>query len=192
MKLEVTPDGLIFSEVFSGIGIRTPMGLFGIAQRDDGIEVLYTNPRTKKTSTVFVASGTASAPALATHSTLALARHVFDQVPERVRAYVDGPRIGKGAVTVVGTISRKEFVTAFQTYCTRGGQQTVEGILRAGFTYQELEGLLGHTPTSWIEDKVDGVSGGRLEDNHGGTASMRPVAEASTGERPKGKLEGGT
>lgn len=28
------------SDVFSGVGIETAMGLFGIAQRDDGIEVM--------------------------------------------------------------------------------------------------------------------------------------------------------
>lgn len=34
-----TPE-LILSEVYSGVGIETDMGLFGIAQRDGGIEVM--------------------------------------------------------------------------------------------------------------------------------------------------------
>ena len=45
MKIEVrtSDDGgaeVILSDVFSGVGIRTDAGLFGIAQRDGGIEVL--------------------------------------------------------------------------------------------------------------------------------------------------------
>lgn len=45
MKLTVEQDTdgtpiLVLSEVYSGIGIRTDKGLFGIAQRDGGIEVL--------------------------------------------------------------------------------------------------------------------------------------------------------
>lgn len=41
MKLEIdTGGGLTLSEVFSGVGVKTDMGLFGIAQRDGGIEVL--------------------------------------------------------------------------------------------------------------------------------------------------------
>ena len=40
MKIEATEDGLVLYEVYSGVGIRTPTGLFGIAQRDDGIEVM--------------------------------------------------------------------------------------------------------------------------------------------------------
>jgi len=34
-----TPE-VVLSEVYSGVGIKTDMGLFGIAQRDGGIEVL--------------------------------------------------------------------------------------------------------------------------------------------------------
>lgn len=45
MKIEATrgSDGepcIVLSDVFSGVGIKTDMGLFGIAQRDDGIEVM--------------------------------------------------------------------------------------------------------------------------------------------------------
>jgi len=35
-----TPAGIVLSEVYSGVGIRTDMGLFGIAERDGGIEVM--------------------------------------------------------------------------------------------------------------------------------------------------------
>ena len=41
MKIEITADVDVYlSEVYSGVGIRTSMGVFGIAQRDDGIEVM--------------------------------------------------------------------------------------------------------------------------------------------------------
>lgn len=40
MNIACEDDGLVLSEVYSGIGIRTPAGLFGIAQRDGGIEVM--------------------------------------------------------------------------------------------------------------------------------------------------------
>jgi hypothetical protein len=43
-----TPE-IVLSEVFSGIGIETAMGHFGIAQRDDGIEVML-NGKTVWTS----------------------------------------------------------------------------------------------------------------------------------------------
>jgi hypothetical protein len=50
MRVEVDEDGeLVFSEVYSGIGIKTDVGLFGIAQRDGGIEVML-NGRTVWTS----------------------------------------------------------------------------------------------------------------------------------------------
>jgi len=46
MKIEVTvgDDGtpeVLLSEVYSGVGIMTGMGHFGIAQRDGGIEILH-------------------------------------------------------------------------------------------------------------------------------------------------------
>jgi hypothetical protein len=41
MKISVDECGdIILEDVFLGIGIKTDMGLFGIAQRDDGIEVM--------------------------------------------------------------------------------------------------------------------------------------------------------
>lgn len=41
MKLQVSEDGaIVLSEVYVGIGINTDQGLFGIAQRDSGIEVM--------------------------------------------------------------------------------------------------------------------------------------------------------
>jgi hypothetical protein len=40
MKIEVEDDGIVLSECYSGIGIKTDAGMFGIAQRDGGIEVL--------------------------------------------------------------------------------------------------------------------------------------------------------
>ena len=45
MKIEVRTEkdgttGVYLSDVFSGVGIETPLGVFGIAQRDDGIEVM--------------------------------------------------------------------------------------------------------------------------------------------------------
>lgn len=54
MKIEAIRDsdgepGIALSDVFSGIGIKTDMGLFGIAQRDDGIEVML-NGKTVWTS----------------------------------------------------------------------------------------------------------------------------------------------
>lgn len=40
MKLEVGPDqSIILSEVFSGVGIKTDVGTFGVCQRDGGLEV---------------------------------------------------------------------------------------------------------------------------------------------------------
>jgi hypothetical protein len=42
MKLEVNLEegGIILSEVYNGIGIRTEVGLFGVAERDGGIEIM--------------------------------------------------------------------------------------------------------------------------------------------------------
>jgi len=40
VKLQVEDGDVVLSEVYSGIGIATDMGLFGIAQRDGGIEVM--------------------------------------------------------------------------------------------------------------------------------------------------------
>jgi len=40
MKITVEDGEIVLSDVFSGIGIRTDRGLFGIAQRDGGIEVM--------------------------------------------------------------------------------------------------------------------------------------------------------
>lgn len=45
MRITIEADGVdgagvVLDDVFSGIGIRTDMGLFGIAQRDGGIEVM--------------------------------------------------------------------------------------------------------------------------------------------------------
>lgn len=44
-----TPAEIVLSEVYSGVGIKTDMGLFGIAQRDGGIEVMF-NGKTVWTS----------------------------------------------------------------------------------------------------------------------------------------------
>lgn len=41
--------GVVLSEVYSGVGIETDMGLFGIAQRDGGIEIML-NGKTVWTS----------------------------------------------------------------------------------------------------------------------------------------------
>jgi len=42
MKIEVGPDqSTILSEVFSGVGIETDMGTFGVCQRDGGIEIRW-------------------------------------------------------------------------------------------------------------------------------------------------------
>ena len=54
MKIEISTaeDGTTettLSEVYSGVGIKTEMGLFGIAQRDGGIEVML-NGKTVWTS----------------------------------------------------------------------------------------------------------------------------------------------
>jgi hypothetical protein len=195
MKLEVYADGLIFSDVFSGIGIRTPMGLFGFAQRDGGIEVVWTDPRTGKTNLVFAANGLSEAPEFATYGELKprLALKKEDEanflypVPERVPAYIDGPRAGKGARTITGTISRAEFLEAYRAYWTLGGRQLVSELMRAGFTFQELEHLLSRPPTSWIEDKLEGVSPQRTD---GGEKLL--LQEQNTGERPKDRPEGGT
>lgn len=42
MKIDINlgDNEVVLSEVFSGVGIATDMGLFGIAQRDGGIEVM--------------------------------------------------------------------------------------------------------------------------------------------------------
>jgi hypothetical protein len=40
VKIEVEDGEIVLSEVYSGVGIKTDMGLFGIAQRDGGIEVM--------------------------------------------------------------------------------------------------------------------------------------------------------
>ena len=40
MKIEVDEHGeIVLSEVYVGIGIRTDEGVYGIAQRDSGIEI---------------------------------------------------------------------------------------------------------------------------------------------------------
>lgn len=40
MKIAIDGSEVTLSEVYSGVGIQTDMGLFGIAQRDGGIEVM--------------------------------------------------------------------------------------------------------------------------------------------------------
>ena len=40
MKIRADKDGIILSEVYSGVGIETDQGVFGICERDGGIEVL--------------------------------------------------------------------------------------------------------------------------------------------------------
>jgi hypothetical protein len=40
MQITVKDNNIILSEVYNGIGIQTDQGLFGIAQRDGGIEVM--------------------------------------------------------------------------------------------------------------------------------------------------------
>ncbi len=40
MKISIDGAEVTLSEVYSGVGIQTDMGLFGIAQRDGGIEVM--------------------------------------------------------------------------------------------------------------------------------------------------------
>ena len=40
MRIVAIDNELLLSDVYSGIGIETKMGTFGIAQRDDGIEVM--------------------------------------------------------------------------------------------------------------------------------------------------------
>jgi hypothetical protein len=82
---------------------------------------------------------------------------VLLDVPERVPAYIDGPRAGKGAKIIYGTISREEFSEAYAEYRRRGGQQELNALLREGFSVQELESLLGQAPISWIEDKLEEV-----------------------------------
>lgn len=193
MKLEVTSEGLIFSEVFSGIGIRTPMGLFGFAQRDGGIEVVYCDPRTGKSRIVFTANGLGSTPEFTAYNEPILVIKKEDEanflhpVPERVPAYINGPRAGKGAKTITGTISRVEFLEAYRAYWAGGGRQLVSELMRAGFTFQELEFLLSRPPTSWIEDKLEGVSPQRTD---GGEKLL--LQEPNTGERTKDRPEGGT
>ena len=42
MKINIDEQGsLVLSEVFNGIGIETDAGVFGIAQRDGGIEIMH-------------------------------------------------------------------------------------------------------------------------------------------------------
>lgn len=65
MKIAIEPEGqpeiplfqvvsgpfdVILSEVYSGVGIKTSMGVFGVCERDGGIEVLFEG------KTVFVMS----------------------------------------------------------------------------------------------------------------------------------------
>jgi hypothetical protein len=40
MRIQIVDGEIVLSEVYNGIGIQTDMGLFGIAQRDGGIEVM--------------------------------------------------------------------------------------------------------------------------------------------------------
>jgi hypothetical protein len=40
MKINVENNEIVISEAYNGIGIKTEMGHFGIAQRDGGIEVM--------------------------------------------------------------------------------------------------------------------------------------------------------
>lgn len=150
MKLEIEENTLVFSDVFNGIVIKTPMGRFGVAQRDDGLEVVFEDPKTKCASTVFTSHG------LDSNSAYALEAGVQGpELPERVPAYIDGPRAGKGARIPRGTVSREEFSKALIAYWKHDGRQQIDDLLREGFSVQELQGLLGHEPTSWIEDKSE-------------------------------------
>jgi len=39
MRIQIVDGEIVLSEVYNGIGIQTDMGLFGVAQRNGGIEV---------------------------------------------------------------------------------------------------------------------------------------------------------
>jgi len=39
MKIEVTADGVVMSELYIGVIVDTPTGKFGICQRDDGLVI---------------------------------------------------------------------------------------------------------------------------------------------------------
>ena len=41
MRIQIVDGEIVLSEVYNGIGIQTDMGLFGVAQRNGGIEVLH-------------------------------------------------------------------------------------------------------------------------------------------------------
>lgn len=66
---------LTLSEVYSGIGIKTNMGLFGIAQRDGGIEVLF------KGKTVWTSHELPSAP------------KTLDEVAARIEERADAAKL---------------------------------------------------------------------------------------------------
>lgn len=163
MKLEITEDGLLLSEVYSGLGIQTPMGVFGIAQRDDGIEVVFTPPGGKTRSVWAALTDLAGDPVFHDNT-----KDELEEPGRRVAAYIDGPRMGKAAKPIVGTISREEFARAYLKYERGGGKQDIEQLLNGGgFSLAELETLLGHPPQSWIEGKLEesaSIQGDKLEE----------------------------
>lgn len=191
MKLEITEDGLLLSEVYSGLGIQTPMGIFGIAQRDDGIEVLFTPPG-GKTHTVFTALtdlignpvfyasiGGLKAPPRGDDNTKDKLEGALASYAPRVAAYIEGPRMGKAAKPISGTISSEEFIRAYTQYKLGGGQQDVEQLLNGGgFSFVELEALLGHQPKSWIEDKLEASRGSEEDKLEAVPQKDGPVDEA--------------
>jgi hypothetical protein len=159
VKLEITEDGLVFSEVYSGLGIQTPMGIFGIAQRDDGIEVLFTPPGGRTRSVFTVSTDLAGGPVFDDNAKDKLEGALASLAP-RVAAYIGGPRMGKVAKPITGTISREEFIRAYTQYKRHGGQQDVEQLLNGGgFSYAELDALLwpATRPQSWIEGKLEAL-----------------------------------
>jgi hypothetical protein len=148
VKLEVTEDGLLL--------LQTPMGTFGIAQRDNGIEVLFTPPG-GKTRGVFAAL-------LDTNGGHAFHNFREDDFTKaklagnlvRIVAHVAGARMGKAAKQITGTVSGEEFGEALKRYRANGGQQQLESLVNGGgFSLEELEALLGHPPRSWLEDKLE-------------------------------------
>jgi hypothetical protein len=153
VKLEITETGLLV--------IETPMGFFQIHETNCGISLVFVAPGAWKAGhEVFYASrGPQGEHVFHGVYNLALTEPALPTLPPRVAAHIDGPRMGKAAKPISGTISREEFIRAYTQYKLCSGQQDVEQLLNGGgFSYAELDALLlGQSPQSWIEDKLEAL-----------------------------------
>jgi hypothetical protein len=169
------------STLTGSIAVETGFGTFVICNYEDGIAVYP--PR--NAPTLVLNSSTLESFGLKRGGLQHV--HTLIDVPPTIPAFIDGPKLGKGAKTIRGTISRDEFITAYGAYLKRGGLQHVHTLIDGGgFSIQELEQLLGHCPHSWVEeqDKLEG--GGRDIGQAGGEKLLQQKDELEDSVRPLG------